>query len=39
MAGMMGIEFVLINEKCNLTEFKKELRWNEVSYHIADGII
>jgi len=37
--GMMGIEYVLIDEKCNLTEFKKELRWNEVSYHISGGII
>jgi L-arabinose isomerase len=38
-SGMMGIEYVLIDEKCNLTEFKKELRWNEVSYHIAGGIL
>ena len=38
-AGMMGIEYVLIGENCNLTEFKKELRWNEVSYHISGGII
>jgi L-arabinose isomerase len=37
-AGMMGVEFVLIGEKCNLTELKKELRWNEISYHLADGI-
>jgi L-arabinose isomerase len=38
-AGMIGIEYVLIDEKCNLTEFKKELRWNEIVYHIAGGII
>jgi L-arabinose isomerase len=38
-SGMMGIEYVLIDETCNLTEFKKELRWNEVSYHISGGII
>ncbi len=38
-AGMMGIEFVLIDEKCNLTDFKKELRWNEIYYHISNGII
>jgi L-arabinose isomerase len=38
-AGMMGIEYVLIGEKCDLTEFKKELRWNEVYYHISNGII
>jgi L-arabinose isomerase len=38
-AGMMGVEYVLIDEKCNLTEFKKELKWNEVYHHIANGII
>jgi len=38
-AGMMGIEYVLIDENCNLTEFKKELRYNEVYYHISKGLI
>jgi L-arabinose isomerase len=38
-AGMMGVEYVLIDEKCDLTEFKKELRWNEIYYHISNGII
>jgi L-arabinose isomerase len=38
-SSMMGVEYVLIDEKCDLTEFKKELRWNEVSYHISGGII
>ncbi len=38
-AGMMGIEYVLIDEKCNLDAFRKELRWNEIYYHIANGII
>jgi len=38
-AGMLGIEFVLIDNKCDLTAFKKELRWNEISYHLAGGII
>jgi L-arabinose isomerase len=38
-AGMMGVEYVLIDEKCNLSEFKKELRWNEVFYHISNGMI
>jgi L-arabinose isomerase len=37
-AGMLGIEFVLIDDKCNLDAFKKELRWNEIYYHIASGI-
>lgn len=37
-AGMTGTEYVLIDEKCNLTEFKKELRWNEIYYHISGGL-
>jgi L-arabinose isomerase len=38
-AEMMGIEYVLIDEKCDLTSLKNELRWNEISYHISWGII
>jgi L-arabinose isomerase len=38
-AGMMGVEFVRIDKKCNIQEFKKELRWNEIYYHISNGII
>jgi L-arabinose isomerase len=37
-AEMMGVEFVIIDNKCDLNEFKKELRWNEVYYHITDGL-
>ncbi len=37
-AGMLGIEFVLIDDKCDLTAFRKELRWNEISYHFSGGI-
>ncbi len=37
-AGMLGIEYVLIDATCNLTEFRKELRWNEVYYHLAGAI-
>jgi L-arabinose isomerase len=37
-AGMLGIEFVLIDEKCNLDTFRKELRMNEIYYHISGGI-
>ena len=36
-AAMAGIEHVLINEKTDLREFKKELRFNEVYYHLAKG--
>ncbi len=31
-AGMLNIEYVHIGEGCDLSEFKKELRWNEVYY-------
>jgi L-arabinose isomerase len=37
-AGMLGIEYVLIDKKCNLGEFRKELRWNEVYYHLSGAI-
>ena len=33
-AGMMGIEYLLINKHCDLTAFKNEIRWNEISYHL-----
>lgn len=39
LAGMMEIEFVLIDEKCDLSSLKKELKWNEIYYHLAGGII
>jgi L-arabinose isomerase len=38
-AGMLGIEYLLIDNNCELTSFKKELRWNEMFYHISGGII
>ncbi len=37
-SSMLGIEFLLIDEKCDLASFKNEIRWNEVYYHLADGI-
>jgi L-arabinose isomerase len=37
-AGMAGVEFLLIDENTDLREFKNEIRWNEVYYHIAKGI-
>ena len=36
-AEMAGIEFLLIDENTSIPEFKKELRWNEVYYHLAKG--
>lgn len=32
------IEYLLINDKTELQDFKKELRFNEVYYHMAKGI-
>jgi L-arabinose isomerase len=37
-AGMAGIELVTIDGSTRLGELKKELRWNEVYYHLAQGI-
>jgi len=37
-AEMAGIEFLLIDEKTELMEFKKELRWNDLYYHLAKGL-
>jgi L-arabinose isomerase len=34
-ASMAGIEFLLINNETKLAEFKKELRWNDLYYHLA----
>ncbi len=38
-AGMMGIEYVLIGENCDLTSLKNELRWNEVYYQFSGGLV
>jgi L-arabinose isomerase len=35
---MVGMEFVLIDSKTDISTFKKELRWNEIYYHLAKGI-
>ncbi len=37
-AGMMGIEYLLIDEKCDPDSFRKELRWNEIYYHLAGAL-
>jgi L-arabinose isomerase len=37
-AEMAGIEFLLIDENTRLEEFKKELRWNDLYYHMANGL-
>jgi L-arabinose isomerase len=35
---MAGIEYVHIGKDTNLTDFKKELRWNEMYYLLAKGL-
>jgi L-arabinose isomerase len=37
-AGMLGVEYVLIDNNCDLSSFQKEIRWNEIYYHISNGI-
>jgi L-arabinose isomerase len=34
-AGMAGIEFLLIDEKTNLNEFRDRLRWNDLYYQLS----
>ncbi len=37
-ATMAGMEYLLIDKDANLREFKKELRWNDLYYHLARGL-
>jgi len=37
-AEMAGIEYLVINEETNISSFKKELRWNDLYYHLSKGI-
>jgi L-arabinose isomerase len=37
-AEMAGLEFLVIGSGTTLCEFKKELRWNEIYYHLAKGL-
>ncbi len=37
-ADMAGVEFLLIDNETKLRDFKNEIRWNEVYYHLAKGI-
>jgi L-arabinose isomerase len=37
-ADMAGIEYVLIDADTKISEFKKELRWNEMYYMMAKGL-
>ena len=33
-----GIEYVLIDHDTTLSSIKKELRWNDLYYHLAKGL-
>ncbi len=37
-AEMAGIEYLAIDDHTNISDFKKELRWNDLYYHLAKGI-
>ncbi len=37
-ASMAGIEFVLIDENTVLEQFKKELHWNDLYYHLNKSL-
>jgi L-arabinose isomerase len=37
-AEMAGMEFLLIDRDTRLDAFKKELRWNDLYYHLAKGL-
>jgi L-arabinose isomerase len=37
-AEIAGIEFLVIDKDTRVSEFKKELRWNQVYYHLAQGL-
>jgi L-arabinose isomerase len=37
-AEMAQIEFLVINGRTSVSEFKKELRWNQAYYHLARGL-
>jgi L-arabinose isomerase len=33
-AGMLGVEFILIDNNCDIPSLRRELKWNEIYYHI-----
>jgi len=37
-ADIAGLEFLLIDENTRIEEFKKELRWNDLYYHLNKGL-
>jgi L-arabinose isomerase len=37
-AEMAGVEFLLIDENTKVDEFKDKLRWNDLYYHLSQGL-
>jgi L-arabinose isomerase len=37
-AEIAGIEYLLIDQDTSISSFKKEIRWNDLYYHMAKGI-
>ena len=37
-AEMAGLEYLLIDDSTKISDFKKEIRWNELYYHLSKGI-
>jgi L-arabinose isomerase len=37
-AEMAGVEFLVIDNQTRLSDFKKELRWNDLYYHLSRGL-
>ncbi len=37
-AEMAGMEYTLIDDDTKIADFMKELKWNEIYYHLAKGI-
>jgi L-arabinose isomerase len=38
LADMAGIEYLVIDAKTDLSQFRKELRWNAAYWHLAGGV-
>ena len=37
-AEMAGLEYLLIDDSTKISAFKKEIRWNDLYYHLSKGI-
>lgn len=38
LAEMIGLELVVIDENTQISDFKKELKWNDLYYHLSKGL-